>query len=101
MIPAPTNEDFARDAENDYGISLHTCPTDRTEARLAWIRLAEHYRVGRQTALESEGNILRWVQEVEAERHRLAAENAELRKYIACRSVETFNDSPSMQREKP
>ena len=104
MIPAPTTEDFARDADAVYAEAWRLFQLGRGKEEpdiLAWIRLVEHYRVGRQTALESEGNILRWVQEVEAERHRLTAENAELRKYIACRSVETFNDSPSMQREKP
>ena len=232
MIPEPTDEDFARDADSVYAEAwrLFQLGVGRKEPEaLAWIRLAEHYRIGRRALLKREGKALQlirkleaerdklqkfkdfvhayltqhgvpeddttnehskagcrigarldwvlgemksaayraelaemaaekqalmvsesqaerdrlkaytetfgtcetcdewddpgkpppsWVvcfrcwnaamlkaqkerEAVESERDRLAAENAELRRYIACRSVETFNDSPSMQREKP
>ena len=104
MIPEPTDEDFARDADSVYAEAwrLFQLGVGRKEPEaLAWIRLAEHYRIGRRALLKREGKALQLIRKLEAERDRLAAENAELRRYIASRSVETFNDSPSMQREKP
>ena len=155
MIPEPTDEDFARDADAVYAEAwrLFQLGVGRKEPEaLAWIRMTVSLRAERDRLLavirEVHGqyaddlcwmdidkifaaaglpvpdrrvgdkaamlaNCSRFIEamcqggkwpsykELESERDRLAAENAELRKYIACRSVETFNDSPSMQREKP
>ena len=136
MIPEPTDEDFARDADSVYAEAwrLFQLGVGRKEPEaLAWIRMTVALRAERdrlKAYTETFGTCENcdewddptkeppaWVvcfrcwnaamlraqkarESAEAERDRLAAENVELQKYIACRSVETFNDSPSMQREE-
>ena len=69
MIPAPIPADFARSAEKDY--YPYTLSGLEWGSGACWIRLAEHYRIGRQALLKREAKAIELVRKLEAERDKL------------------------------